>query len=121
MKRDWDTIRDVLLEVEELDAAKFADRQYGPVARCDDPVKAMHAVLLWKAGYIEGADASSMDGGDSVVAFGLTWDGHDLLDTIRSKAVWERIKDVAKNKGIELTFEAVKTIGKSALDWVLNC
>ena len=46
----------------------------------------------------------------------LTWQGHDLLDTLRSKPVWERIKTTAKDKGIELTFDAVKVLGKMALD-----
>lgn len=120
MKRNWDVIRDVLIEVESLDGSKHEDRRYGPIARCDDPDHAMHAVLLWSAGFIKGVDASTIDGGDSVIALGLTWEGHELLETIRSKAVWERIKAVAKDKGIELTFQAVKTIGTSALDWVLN-
>jgi Hypothetical protein (DUF2513). len=49
----------------------------------------------------------------------LTWQGHELLDTIRSKAVWERIKTTAKEKSIELTFDSVKALGKLALEWVL--
>ena len=50
----------------------------------------------------------------------LTWQGHDLLDTLRSKALWERIKTTAKEKGIELTFDTVKALGKLALDYVLK-
>jgi hypothetical protein len=38
---------------------------------------------------------------------------------MRSQAVWERIKTVAKDKGIELTFDAVKALGKLALGLVL--
>ncbi|WP_079744105.1 DUF2513 domain-containing protein [Pseudomonas aeruginosa] len=55
-----------------------------------------------------------------MIAQGLTWAGYDLLDTIRSKAVWERIKSTAQDKGIELTFDAVKALGKYALDWVIS-
>lgn len=39
---------------------------------------------------------------------------------MRSKAVWERIKTIAEAKGLELTFDSVKALGKVALDWVLN-
>lgn len=119
MKRNWDTIRDVLIEVEALDNARHENIQYGPASESDEPQKDAHGVLLWKAGFIEGIDASDMDG-DAVLAQGLTWTGHDLLETIRSKAVWERIKATAKDKGIELTFDAVKALGKTALAAIIG-
>lgn len=119
MKRDWDTIRDVLIEVEALDSAQHETIQYGPASESDEPKKEAHGVLLWRAGFIEGIDASDMDG-DAVLARGLTWAGHDLLETIRSKAVWERIKATAKDKGIELTFDAVKALGKTALAAIIG-
>jgi hypothetical protein len=115
MKRDWDVLRDVLIEVEALNSAAFETIQYGPPSESDNHAKDEHAFLLWQAGFVRGVDASSNDG-DTVLAQGLTWAGHDLLETIRSKAIWERIKSTAKEKGIELTFEAVKTLGKLALE-----
>lgn len=45
----------------------------------------------------------------------LTWRGHDLLNSLRSKAVWERIKTTAKEKSLDLTFDTVKALGKLAL------
>lgn len=71
-------------------------------------------MLLWKAGFIEAVDASTI-AGPAISAPDLTWQGHDLLDMLRSKPVWERIKTVAKEKGIELTFDAVKALGKAAV------
>jgi hypothetical protein len=32
MKRDWDVIRDILIEVEALDSAKFEEIKYGPAS-----------------------------------------------------------------------------------------
>ncbi len=119
MKRDWDAIRELLIEVEELDEAQHEDLQYGPPSLSGDPVKAYHLVLLWKAGFVEGADASGSEG-SAVLATGLTWAGHDLLETMRSKPVWEQIKRTAGEKGIELTFDAVKALGKTALAAVLG-
>lgn len=114
MKRNWDVIREVLIEVEALDQAKFEDIQYDAPSESSNPEKAVHMILLWKAGFIEGADASSM-AGDAVIATGLTWAGHDLLETMRSKPVWNQIKKMAQEKGIELTFDAVKALGRTAL------
>lgn len=118
MKRNWDVIREVLLAVEALDPKEFEDLHYN-VAADDEQRTAEHAVLLWKAGFVEGIDASCMDG-PYVIASGLTWQGHDLLQTIQSKPVWEKIKTTAQEKGVELTFEVVKRLGSMALDTILG-
>lgn len=120
MKRDWELIREVLLEVEAMNPANFETKQYGPLARSgDSAAKDVQAVMLWKAGFIEGADASSMDLGDSVLVQELTWSGHELLDTIRSKPVWEKIKSTAQDKGLELTYDTVIALGKAAVAWII--
>lgn len=120
MKRDWDLIRDVLIEVEALNPATFDDLRYGPLRTSENAAKDGQAVLLWRAGFIEGVDASSMDQGDSVLAQGLTWSGHELLDTIRSKPVWEKIKSTAQDKGLDLTFDTVIALGKAAATWIIS-
>jgi hypothetical protein len=119
MKRDWDLIREVLIEVEALNPATFEDKRYGPLRQSENPAKDGQAVLLWKAGFIEGVDASSIDQGESVLAQGLTWSGHELLDTIRSKPVWEKIKSTAQEKGLDLTFDTVIALGKAAVTWII--
>lgn len=121
MKRDWDVIRQVLLEVEALSEEERSRKFYGtgrdyPGA---DEAKALHALLLWQAGFLNGVDGSTL-AGDGLLAPNLTWAGHDLLATLNSKPVWDRIKSTARDKGIELTFDTVKVIGKQALDWVLS-
>lgn len=119
MKRDWDLIRQVLIEIEQLDPAKHEQIQYGPASYSTEPIKDSQAVLLWEAGFVKGVDAGSSDG-DAVIAQDLTWSGHELLDSMRSKAVWERIKTVAQTKGLELTFDTVKALGKLAVNWVID-
>jgi len=118
MKRNWDVIREVLLVIEALDPKKFEGHHYD-VAEDDEQRTAAHAVLLWKAGFVEGRSAGS-DDGPYVIASGLTWQGHDLLQTIQSKPVWEKIKTTAQEKGVELTFEVVKRLGSMALDSILG-
>jgi hypothetical protein len=121
VKRDWDVIRDVLLEVEDLSEFERGAAWYGP-GREDveiDDTKHAHAILLWEAGYLKGVDGETL-AGPLLLAPNLTWEGRDLLDTLRSKPVWERIKTTAKEKGLELTFDAVKALGKAALDYVIK-
>lgn len=121
MKRDWDVIREVLIEVERLSEQDRNTFGYGlgDEHAGDNPAKSEHALLLWKAGFIEAIDSGTM-AGSAILSPELTWQGHELLDTLRSKPVWERIQSTAKEKGLELTFDVVKGLGKLALDYVLN-
>lgn len=121
MKRDWDVIREVLIEVEGLSKDERDSATYGLGSEHaeQDENKSEHALLLWKAGYLSAIDAGTW-AGPAIVSPELTWAGHDLLDTIRSKAVWERIKTIANDKGLELTFDSVKALGKLALEWVIS-
>lgn len=121
MKRDWDVIRQVLIDIEALREEDRHSFGYGlgDEHEGEDKDKSGQALLLWKAGFIVAADAGTM-AGPAILAPELTWQGHDLLDTLRSKPVWERIKTTAKEKGLELTFDTVKALGKYALDWVIS-
>ena len=120
MKRDWDVIREVLVEIETTPSSELGNLTYGvgPEYPAERASKGEHALLLWKAGFISGIEITTY-GGHAILSPELTWQGHELLDTIRSKAVWERIKTTAKEKSIELTFDSVKALGKLALEWVL--
>jgi hypothetical protein len=121
MKRDWNIIRDVLIEVEALSASERNQFTYGVGSEYsgESQLRSEQALLLWKAGFVEAIDASTYAGA-AVIAPELTWAGHDLLDTLRSKPVWEKVKSIAKDKGIELTFDAVKMLGKYAMESLLK-
>jgi hypothetical protein len=121
MKRDWDLIREVLIEVEALSEEDRHQFCYGlgDEHADENQVKSEQALLLWKAGFIEAVDVGTM-GGPAIQSPELTWQGHDLLDTLRSKPVWERIKKTAQDKGIELTLDSVKALGKAALAAIIG-
>lgn len=122
MKRDWDVIREVLFEIEGLsrqDQYTFAYTA-DPNGSPEMLKKAEHVFLLHDAQYLNGFAAKYVD--NTPWQFkqpSLTWAGHDLLETIRSDVVWNKIKSTARTKGIELTFDAVKALGKLALDWAI--
>jgi hypothetical protein len=120
MKRDWDVIRQVLTEIETTPSSERTNLTYGVGAEypAEHAAKSEHALLLWKAGFISAIQTTTY-GGRAILSPELTWQGHELLDTIRSKPVWERIKTTAEEKGIELTLDSVKALGKVALDWIL--
>lgn len=121
MKRDWDVIREVLTEIEGLSSSERNRFTHGvgPEYPAENATKSEHGLLLWKGGFVSVIDIT-MSGGRAIISFELTWQGHELLDTIRSKEIWTRIKTTTTDKGIELTFDAVKALGKAALDLVLS-
>jgi hypothetical protein len=121
MKRDWDVIRQVLIEVESLSEESKYDKRYGLGREHDQEnrSKSEQALLLWKAGFLDAVDVGTL-AGPAIAAPELTWKGHELLDTIRSKPVWEKIKVTAREKGIDLTFDAVIALGKFALASILG-
>ena len=131
-KRDWELIHQQLTDIEE-DRNVLADLPIEPKWTNQSESEFMkelnefnriesrilgHIEMLVDNGYVEGikvfrgADGSFMT---SVVSPRLTMSGYDLLDTMRSKTLWNTIKSMAKNKGLELSFDVIKILSAAAL------
>lgn len=121
MKLDWDLVREILTEIEDLPASgrhgKSFQAEYGDDS--ETATRARHAILLKEAGFVKGVTSDSLAAA-RLLAPDLTWEGHELLSTIRSKDVWERVKRTAKEKGLALSFDLVKIGGKMALEQILK-
>lgn len=129
MKRDWDLLRQQLTDIEE-ERDVFANVPDEPPKWLDDESEEQykakmheydalsnrvcgHLELLIDAGYIEGLKIIRGNSNEfyySITAPRLTMAGHDLLDTMRSNSVWSTVKDIAKKKGMDLTFEVIKQL-----------
>lgn len=121
MKRDWEVIRAVLEEIEGLGEQQFQGAQYAYAQDTppDKVNKVRHLLLLKDAGFVSGINAGALDG-PCIMCPELTWQGHELLDLIRSKTVWAKVKKMAKDKGLELSLDVVKRLGKLAIDQMLG-
>ncbi|TFW71499.1 hypothetical protein C3Y98_05220 [Methylotenera oryzisoli] len=132
MKRDWDLIRKLLTDVEEDNVLfselpaepKWENQTEAQYIKELDAFRAIesrifgHFEMLVDNGYIDGLDIIRPNGSGFYYSLHhprLTMAGHDLLDTMRSATIWETIKTTAKTKGIELTFDAIKSIGSLVL------
>lgn len=109
MTRDWSLIRLILLKLEEKTNTTGAFPGY------DTEAVSCHMHLLLQAGLIEAA--CKTHSGDAVVclARNLTWAGHEFLDSIRSDTAWNRIGAVARDKGLDLSFDAIKQIASHVM------
>lgn len=113
MKRDWDTIRRIMGKVEALqDDGAFLGCD--DVAGLDQETCAYHMRLMIEANLATGA-VVGMSAPAYVRLNRLTWAGHELLDSIRKDTVWNKIKETARVKGVDLTVDALKAIAGMVL------
>lgn len=106
MKRDNDYLRELLFEFERSndDYLKCILNTYG---KSDEQMKEYyHVQLLCDDGCVYQV-------GDHT--YRLTSQGHDFIESIRDKGIWEEIKEVVAEKGGNATLEMIKIIAKGLL------
>lgn len=118
MRRDMDLIRGLLLFIEadaKFDGTKlFAyeePEQFGFSEKSIEEVK-YHLKLLISEGFVNGTDA------EKALPFisGLTWNGHEFLDNIRDKTIWERTKKRLDDLGlVSVSMNILGEIAKAEL------
>jgi hypothetical protein len=112
LKRDWDLIRKILLAAEDMPAGGHLNAN--DFNWPDNGVLVEHVQLLVDERYIEAAVRAARPNGVFVIRR-LLWDGHDLLAKMRSEGWWNQMKALAAKKGVELTFDVIKSLAMPAL------
>ena len=111
MKLDMDLGREILRKLEDDDKAighgwvelTFDDRSGDEVS--------YHVRLLHEAGLIEARNLSVMGPtGFCWKAERLTWAGHQFLEASREEGLWQKAKQIAKEKAGGLSFDVLKTV-----------
>lgn len=111
MQRDMELIRKILFTIEDKYVDTWLDSGKMQIDGYDMKTVAYHCSILHDAGLV--SDYKGQYGGDELYFFGvgrLTWDGHELLDKIKSDTVWNKTKDTITKKGIPFVLDAVKEI-----------
>lgn len=110
MKRNWDTIREILVRIEEmapdespLQLDAFQDDRAAEIS--------YHMELLLEAGLVKGRMIRLLDPGPAnFFASRLTWQGHEWLAAVRSDTVWQKAKKSFVSSGMAMTFDLVKSV-----------
>jgi hypothetical protein len=114
MKRDMDLIRDILLWLEARPAQTDEFVQLGGEGgdyrdpSYSDAEIEMHATLMIEAGLLKGPNQQSDDG---VWIISISWAGHDFLEAVRDRKIWERTKQGAGAAG-GFTIELLQDLAK---------
>jgi hypothetical protein len=121
MKRDWDVIRKILITVEDV-PSQDTQIDSDQIEGVDSDVAAYNMRLLLKEGLIEGGGRlESMPGASPwIFATRLTWEGHELLDSIRRDTVWNRVKSTVADKGLDLSVDVVKAVARAVIEAMLK-
>lgn len=108
MKLDWDLVRKILIEIEQLEPRTHIDNYSDKFDDYDPDLVGFHMGLLAQRGYIDGVKSNTDDSPYGYIARALTMNGYDFLDTIRNQKMWNKITTIIKTKGYELTFDTIK-------------
>jgi len=119
MKRDWDLIREILLKVEDTDSAD-AGIKASDFPKHPEELVNYNIHLLYQASLIEAIDVRTLCAPLDYIVMRLTWSGHEFLDSIRSQTVWERITTYLSEKGLAISFEAIKATAPLVLKAILG-
>lgn len=109
MKRNMDLCRLILFKIEE---EYFSTSLYNlKITGYSDEEVAYHCKLLFDNELISDyKDSYADDSLDYFEVGSLTWKGHDFIDKIREDTVWNRTKEVIKEKMLPTTIEVIKDI-----------
>lgn len=105
MKFEPELVRDILLDIEELHQHPkpfvFSDSSKFKRARdCDINTIVYHCELLSEAGFIHWKPTYASNSLYIAFVNGITYDGHQFLDSVRSPKVWRETKDIAGKIGV---------------------
>lgn len=119
MTRDWDLVRELLLEVEAAPAERpwSAESEW---ATGKGATLYQHLKMLLGAGFITVDHHDVYHGGGELWhRVNLTWAGHEFLDTIRSDTVWKetkrRIASTVGSVSLSVLTEVAKQVAKGFL------
>lgn len=120
MIRDWQIVKEILVNVENNTLSEFfSEKRYKDlitdVHRDDQEILKIilgHFEILLDAGILKnGQVIRDSEGEFSYWDFKGTYismTGHDLLDALRDKAIWQKIKKMSKRSGVSLSWEFIK-------------
>ena len=121
MKLNFDCVRDVLLELENLPLNETisADELIEPLAQYDEDTILYTCMKLIEADYLDANYSKYIDGGYSIIIKDITFIGHQFLADIHSDTVWNKVKNVAGIVG-STSIKALTQIATSVVTEIIR-
>ena len=104
MKRDFDLIRRILMQVQNTPAGEYCNELTYP-DEYDLATISEHVRLLIDEGLVNGKMIESFASIPEFCITGLTWKGHDFIDAAKDNALWEKAKKTILTTTASITFD----------------
>ncbi len=116
MQRDMELIRAILIKAEQ--EYKAGDNVINPFLlkpdNCSDDVFTEHLILMYEADLFQKMLIAEDSDGKSVVEVGnLSNMGYDLLEKIRQDTIWNKTKEVIKEKALPPAIEVITSVSSA--------
>lgn len=123
MRINYDCIRDVLLSLENLLILdeNLEMNTVSPDELCSElpdyqKQDIVYSLLMLRdAGYLDVNVIEADCGIIGMMVYGITFEGHKYLDTVRSSPIWEETKKTFKEKAIEMTIDTIILVAKKII------
>ncbi|CYU19790.1 DUF2513 domain-containing protein [Streptococcus suis] len=124
MKFNPEIARDILLDIEELhqypESFVFsASEKFNRAKKYDIDMISYHCDKLAEAGYIKWAPQYASDVLYIGFIDGLTYDGHQFLESVRSEKIWRETKARTKKMGV-VTINILSQIASNIISEMIN-
>lgn len=111
MKRDFDLIIKILEYFEERDDVSVVEKL--SIENYDDKAVGYHLRRMYEGGLLDAETVTSSTTNTRlirVLPFGLTWEGHEFLDSIRQKSIKAKVKERLGNSLSDIPFAVIKGV-----------
>ena len=108
MKRNMDLIRKILLTIEEEHDGRNRVQIHSVEGYPRNEVS-FHVHLLVDAGYVNAGKVGALQGTVYLIR-GITWEGYEFLDAVRSDNVWSRVQKKLKVIGGQASVATVRQL-----------
>ncbi|PCJ92428.1 MAG: hypothetical protein COA46_04260 [Porticoccaceae bacterium] len=123
MRRDWDLMRMILLEIEDskdIDTfMNFSEKGYlytDKLKEFDREKIIYHIQLLISADFIS---TNSDDYGEKEIT-GLSWKGHEYAEKLRDSERWRKIKLYVSEKGLDLGSDTIMSLIRKRINKIID-
>jgi hypothetical protein len=111
MKRDFDLIRRIMIDVQNTPAGSICENIAYP--EYDQATVYEHEKLLIDEGFVDGQVVEEFGGIGAAVITGLTWKGHDFLDAAKDDTIWNKVKQTVLTSTVSITFSLLLELLKA--------
>ena len=119
MERNFDLIREILLEIVKMPAGSDPVQIHLVDGNYSSEEITQHLGLLLDGGFIDAEKITTFEGTTYLVR-GMTWHGHDYLDAVRSDAVWSGVQRKLGKIGGTAALATIKQLAIEATKEVLK-